>query len=117
VKTVRYAKDKAKTGPTGQIVPTVVMDDEGSAVLDAVVVKDLVAQILNTSYQGDDQLSFADRALRGKLARKVSTSSSANYRTEELALIQELSAKAGSVILITQIDDIINGPDSQESGS
>lgn len=104
-------KKKLKPGAKGQIEQQYETDADGHIVLEPVRIKDLVVQILAAPYEGDEKVSFSDRAKRGKLARKVATSSTANYRTEELNAIQELAAKAGSTTLLAQIDDLINGPD------
>lgn len=111
---IRSDKKKLKIDErTGQGTPEVCRDEQGNAIQDDVLIKDMLARILNAGFEGDDKVSFSDKAKRGKLARKIVSSSTANYRTEELNIIQELSAKAASTALITQIDEIINGKDEE----
>lgn len=100
---------KTRISPDGRQIPHVEMDAENNAILETVIIKDQLVKILNMPYEGDDKLPFGDRVKRGKLARKISTSSTANYTVNELNMIQELSAKTSSTVFLTQLDEIING--------
>ncbi len=106
---IKIEKKKIKVGPKGETVPTVITDSDGNAKMEPVQVKDLLVQILNGSYQGDEALPFGDRVKRGKLAKKVAGNSTANYTVEELGVITEFSAKAGATPLLVQLDELING--------
>ncbi len=108
-------KDKYKINQNGQPTPELVLDAEGQPVQEEVMVREVLVQVLNHAHDGDSLIDFSKRAKRGKLARKISTSSTANYRTEDLQTIQELSAKVGSTALLAQLDDLINGVDESEA--
>jgi hypothetical protein len=109
---------KAKLSPQGVQIPHIVTNEDGTVVQDAVLVKDMLVKILTLNFENDDKISFGDRAKRGKLARKIMTSSTANYTVPQLTIIQELSAKAGSTTLLAQLDDLINGSgDGEEETS
>lgn len=110
-----FDKTKTKAGANGTLQQQVIMDAENNVVMEDVQVRDMLIQILSNAYQGDEALPFADRVKRGKLARKVATSNEANYRTEELTIIQDLSAKSGSTTFLAQLDDLINGEDKVET--
>lgn len=102
---------KVKVNSDGRQVPQIVTNDDGTVVQEPVQVKDMLLKILTMPFEGDEKVPFGDRAKRGKLARKVMTSSSANYTLPQLTVIQELAGKAGSTTLIAQLDDLINGSD------
>lgn len=108
---IKVDNKKLKFNSNGQPVPEFVIDEEGNAVQDTIMIKDMIVKILLQGFEGDDKLSFSERAKRGKLARKVQTSSSANYAAAQLTSIEELAAKSASTILIAQLDDLINGSD------
>jgi hypothetical protein len=109
VQQVKTNPKKQKLNAQGGLQPEVVVDAEGFVVLEDVTVKDILLKVLGAPYQGDEAVPFGERAKRGKLARKIATSNTANYRTEELTTIQDLSAKVGSTPLLAQLDDLING--------
>lgn len=111
VQQVKFDNKKLKVNQQGQASATMVLDTEGNAVQEPVLIKDMLVRILSTNFEGDEKLPFGDRVRRGKLARKIATSSSASYRNEDLATIQELSAKIGSTALLAQLSDLIDGPD------
>lgn len=105
-------KTKSKMDQNGNLTPVHVVDADGLVVQEPVLVRELIAQVLNASYEGDEKLEFPVRAARGRLARKVSDGSKGslkNYTTEELNTIKTLVAKVGSTPLITQLDDLIEG--------
>jgi hypothetical protein len=104
---------KIKVQANGNAQAEILKDLDGNVVLENVMVKDLLTQILSAAYPGDDQIPFQDRVKRGKLARKIATSKEANYRTEELAIIEDLSSKVASTALITQLDGLMNGVEDE----
>lgn len=82
-----------------------------------VMVNDMLVQVLDSAFEGDNNLPFPDRAKRGKLSRKVADTTKGslkNYSIEELAVIKELTAKIGASTLIAQLDDIIEGEQAEE---
>lgn len=101
---------------SGRQIPHIVTNDDGTVMMETVMVKDQLVKILTMPFEGDEKLPFGDRVKRGKLARKVMTSSTANYRTEELTTIKELSARIGSVTLLTQLDALIEGNEPESDG-
>lgn len=100
---------KVKQAPDGRMIPIALTNEDGTVAQEPIHIKDMLHSILMAPFEGDDKVPFGERAKRGKLARKIVTSSTANYRTEELTTIQELTAKIGSTALVSQLDDLING--------
>lgn len=114
VQRVKMDQKKLKKNEQGQLVAQTVFDKDGTAVLETVYMRDMLVQILSTPFEGDEKVPFGDRVKRGKLCRKVATSSTANYNPKEISTIEDLSAKIGSTALLTQLDVLING-DADES--
>lgn len=103
-------KEKQRVN-NGQLIPEVIVDEEGNVVFEEISFKQVVQSILLAPYQGDENLPFGDRVKRGKLAKKVATSSTANYRPEELVMITELAAKSKATLVLLQLDELINDED------
>lgn len=104
-------KEKQRVN-NGQLIPEVIVDEEGNVVFEDISFKQVVQSILLAPYQGDENLPFGDRVKRGKLAKKVASSSTANYRPEELVMITELAAKSKATLVLLQLDELINGDDA-----
>lgn len=100
---------KLKIQPNGQALPEVQLDENGNAQQEPIMVKDLVARILNMNHVGDESVAFDDKVKRGKLARKIQAVGTQNYPAEEIAIIRDLSARAGTTVLIAQLDDLLAG--------
>lgn len=105
---------KLRYTPDGRAVPEVQKDAEGFAVLKVITVREMLVQILTTPLKGDEAVSYSDKVRRGKLARKIETSNTANYTPKDLAMIEELASQMASVTLLAQIDDLLNGPETEE---
>jgi len=115
IKQLKVDPDKIKIAANGQAMPAVESDADGNAILEIIYVKDLLAKVLNMTFEGDAKTSFSDRAKRGKLARKIQTNSSVNYTDAEIEIIQDLCAKSGSTILLAQLDDLFGAPESDQA--
>ncbi len=113
-KKVKLDTSKVRPGSQpGHVMREVVKDKKGMVVMETIVLKDVLAEVVNGSY-ADEKLTHADKVRRGKLVRKLSTSSTANYRADDLETIQELLVKSEATpTIIAQVDEIINGEDPE----
>lgn len=110
-------ESKLKTDEQGSISATLVKDENGELVQEQVLVRDMLVSILQRGYVGDDKLPFEERSKRGKLARKIQNNNSASYNDNEIKVIEEFSAKAGTTMLLAQLDDMIHGPEKSEDAA
>ena len=109
IREAKTNKEKQRLNANGQMVPDVIVDENENIVFEEISFKQVVQSILLAPYQGDENLEFGVRVKRGKLAKKVATSSTANYRPEELVMITELAAKSKATLVLLQLDELING--------
>lgn len=114
VKRGKVDPDKITALPDGRMQMPFMVED-GNIVMEDVPLRDLIVQTLTHYFAEDSNLSFQERAKRGKLAKKVQNNDAINYTAEELLTIQQMAAKASvSVAFIEQLDAIIN-PSAEES--
>lgn len=106
---VKVDEKQTKVDAHGNGFPKIVTDEEGHAIQEPTTIREMLIKILHKQYAGDEQLPFKDRAMRGKLARKVANKDETHYSDKELEIIEELSSKAGSTMLLAQLDDLIHG--------
>ena len=101
---------KIRIQPDGQARPAVCLQDDGlTAVQEVTMVKEPLAHILNMPFPGDDKVPFADKAKRGKLARKIQAEGEIHYTDAEVAIIRDLTEKSGTTVLLAQLDDLLIG--------
>lgn len=105
---VKVDEKKTKFAADGRAIPHIVTDEEGNAIQEASLLKDMLVAVLHRGFPGDESLAFDEKARRGKLARKIARNSSAHYTDKEIELIKELTARAGSTMMIAHIDDLVN---------
>lgn len=114
---LRTDDSRIKVDPqTGNATPHVETDENGVAIQDPTMIKDMLVKILTRGYVGDDQKPFEEKAARGKLARKIANNSTVHYTYKEIGIIKEFAARAGSTTLITQLGDIIDGKSDDAAG-
>lgn len=112
---------RAKTDPkskkydsNGNFTVDLLKDEAGNLVYEGVMVKDVLYKMLRAHFAGDEKIEYGEKVKRDRLARKIATSSTANYRQEEIKMLEEFAARAGGIAFIGQFDDIVNGTESQE---
>lgn len=103
--------DKTRTliAPNGQPYHPNKLDEDNKPMMQPVLIKDMVARVLNSPLKDDDKLERDAKVNRGRLARKVVSNSTANYTIDQVKIIQDLCATISSIEFLTQLDDIING--------
>jgi hypothetical protein len=106
---VKLDQKNLKIGANGQATAFPLVDAEGNVQQEPASVRDHLVRILNRAYPGDDAVSMADKATRGKLARKVQNNNSCHYSDKEIAIIEEFAGKAATTTLAAQLDDLIHG--------
>lgn len=113
VRKPKIDKSKTRVGQNGQLFNIPVTDAEGFVEYEDVLLKDILATAINSNVEGDDKMTYPERVLRGKLARKLSDSSKGslkNYSTEQLLMIKDTVTRAqGSPALAAQIEELIEG--------
>ena len=112
---VKVDEKQTKIDQHGNGFPKIVTDEEGHAIQEPTTIREMLVKILHKQYAGDEQLPFKDRSYRGKLARKIANREETHYSEKELEIIEDLSSKAGSTMLLAQLDDMIHG--GQEDNS
>lgn len=107
----KFNKSKGKFGDNGQFTFEPVRDENGDLVLETMNLRNIVAETLLQPYPGDESMDFSERAIRGKLARKIMNSSTANYRDKDIAMIKDLAGRSKATLVLAQLDLLINGED------
>lgn len=113
-KRAKTDKDNLKINAQGQIYAPFIKTGEGAPVMETIQVKELLQAALNAKSEDDTKISFGDQVRKNRLVRKIVSSSTANYRTEELEMIKSAAGKYGSVSLIGQLEDIIEGTEAKD---
>ena len=105
-----------KLDATGKLSAPYMRDpnDPTKPLMKEVTVKELLYKMLNNKSELEESGSFSEQAKRNKLARKIATSSTANYRTEELELIKKVSGLYASYELVGQLEDLIEGSGKED---
>lgn len=103
---------KSKMGPNGPM-PHFITDKEGNIEQEEVTMRAIVVEALLQPYPDDENVKFEEKQKRGKLARKVQTSSTAKYNEKETLLIKELAARSKSTLVLLQLSDLIDGNDEE----
>ena len=114
----KFDKTKVRPSANGQMVARQEVDEEGYLVMEQIKVKDLLVEVLGGFYQGDETTPFPDRAKRARLMRKVARAQmETSYSVDELKMIQDYAAKAGSVALIAQLDELMGESEAQNEAA
>lgn len=107
---------KIKKMPDGSVKAEPLTDEEGYVILESIPLCELLSNIVNAMYGGEENLEADKRLARGRLARKLadkSGGSKKNYTGEELDILKEAMLKSQcSPSLIAQVDDIVNALDT-----
>lgn len=112
---VKLDNAKMKEGDRpGLLRREVIKDEDGNAVMENIILKDVLCGIINSTYPGEENLTQAERVRRGRLVRKLATSSTANYRADDIQTIEELLVKSNaSPTIVAQVQDIVHGIDPE----
>lgn len=104
-------KKKLRVAPNGAAQEQTEVDDNGIAIMEPVKLNMVLARILNAQHKGDEDADPKLKVQRGKLARKIANHGEVGYTAQQIVLLEEFAAKMGSIELLTQLDNIINGTD------
>lgn len=115
----RYDQKKLKALPDGRMTAEPILDAEGFVAQEPSMLNDLLCQLIDNVYKGEDALGYSDRLARGKLARKISdktSSSRKNYQDTEMALLKDCLVKGqASPVILSIVDDLITSEPPEEN--
>lgn len=75
-----------------------------------VILRDIIADMLCGNYQDEaNSLSGVEKFKRGTLALKIKAGGDIDFKTEELADIKEIVGKRGTVPMVYQTFNILDG--------
>lgn len=101
--------NKLKPNANGELIAEAVVDDKGYAVMEPVMLHNVIIDTLLGEYEGDYKLPGKDRLARHELALKVKNApdDGQEYSDAELRMIEELAAKNKRTIALGRIDEAI----------
>lgn len=97
----------------GNVYNPIMKDANNNPVMETMTVREMISKTLRGNYAGDEAIAFGEKVKREKLARKLLTSSTANYRDVDTIMIKDYVAKGGNVLLAGQVEDIIEPPSDE----
>lgn len=114
-------RKKLTPQPNGSLKPEPVLDDDGYVVQEEVLFGEVLANLVDNLYQGEDTMTHSDRLARGKLARKLADKTEGslkNYSREELAIIETVLVKSQTPPnTVAQFDDIVEGAGNEKAAA
>lgn len=115
VKEAKVDTTKARKGDKGGIEHDLKVDENGEVVYEVLNFKSILSNTLLSPYPGDENVPYCDRVKRGKLAKKIVSSSTANYRQEEIDMLRELVAKSKSTLVLLQFDELLEKEGAEDA--
>lgn len=86
---------------------------EQQEVYEIVQLKDVIGNAVGNRYESDKDVNYSPFLQRGKLAKKIVNSSTANYTHDDIKTIEEYIAMNCGTIVAAQFDEILNGKDEE----
>lgn len=108
---VSYNNLKRKVNKDGQLEAEINFDENGYAIMEPIMLDDLIVNVLEDFYEGDQLLTGTEKIKRHVLAMKVRAAGEDgdDYTRDELDMIETLAAKNRRTLALGRINEAING--------
>lgn len=104
-------KSKIKKAHNGGLICDPFMDEEGNVIQEPVPLPEVLGNVLNKIYHGEEEMPQELRLARGRLSRKISditAASQKNYSMDEIEMLNDCLFKAhAEPSLVMQVEDIL----------